>query len=78
MDPWEFAFWLHLVNLEELDILRVRERTGLGGYLKYDHLLIYVALNLKDHLKYHHDYMQPQQQRSVTALATDNTLNYVT
>lgn len=54
-DPWEFAFWLHIVNLDELDILRMRQKTGLNDYLKYDHLLMYVGLNLKMHFKYHQE-----------------------
>ena len=57
-DPWEFAFWLHLVNLNDLEILRMRQKTGLKEYLKFDHLLMYIGLNLKMHLKYHQEMLQ--------------------
>ena len=52
-NPWEFTFWLHLVNNYELDILRKRETDGLKQ-LKYENLLLYTGIFLKNNLYMYH------------------------
>jgi len=31
LNPFEFTFWLHIINQEPFDIINVRELTGAGG-----------------------------------------------
>ena len=52
LDPFELIFWLNIMDKESFDILGIRQYTGLGQRLKYEHLMLYVGLHLKVHLNY--------------------------
>ena len=48
IDPFEFATWLSVLDLEAFDVVKVRLITGLPGVMQED-LMRWSALKIKEH-----------------------------
>jgi hypothetical protein len=47
LDPFEFCYFIHIINQDAFDIIRVRDMSMLGNYLKFDYFLLFIGLHIK-------------------------------